>query len=362
MITKETHGVSRRKALQLGVAAGALAATSTRLFAADTQKLKIIHSSPATLLLWSVSYLAEDLGFYHNEGIEIERVGLASGPAGMTALLAREGIANFSAPGECLAANARGQSIKIIEAYARSDGYTLMVTKAFAEQHGITAASPLADREGALKAMRGMRFGITAPASHTNLLTRLAAQQVGLNPATDIAIVPVGSVVNVVSAISQNALDGGFLLSPFAEQAGAEFGAVPLISSSEIHQAARLQGQVLETRPKDLEGNRELLEAFVRADLRALRFLQETPDEARDKLRRTRFPKIAESIWPSVWASQLPVFATPYVPKDSLKAWIETGTIGGNPDPETFPYDTVIDMSLVDEGLRKLGWTPKGRS
>lgn len=359
------HRISRRNALRLGAAAGALAGVASfgasGLLAAGGRKVKIIHASPATLLLWSVSYLAEDMGYYREEGLEVERLGLGGGPAAMTALLAGEGIVNSSAPGECLAANARGQRIKIIEAYTRSDGYTLSVTKTFADQQGVTATSPLADRRNALKAMKGKRLGITAPGSNTDLVTRMALQQVGLDPARDVTIVPTGSIVNVISALSQGRLDGGALLAPFTEQTAAEFGAVPLLSiaAGEIPRAGRLQGQVLEARPKDLEQNRDLFGAFVRADLRALKFLHEAPHDARNKLRETRFPKIADAIWPSVWASQLPTFSSPYVTKDSIKAWIETGTIGGNPDPNTFPYDEVIDMTLVDQGLQKLGWTPK---
>lgn len=357
--------ISRRQLLQLGAAAGAFASASalgaTRLLAAGSDKVKIIHASPATLLVWSVSYLAEDMGYYKEEGLEIERVGLGGGPVAMTALLAGEGTVNVSAPGECLAANARGQRIKIIQAYTRSDPYTLSVTKAFADANGVTAASPREQREKALIAMKGKRLGITAPGSNTDLVTRMAIQQVGLDPTSDVTIVPTGSIVNIISALAQGGLDGGVLLAPFTEQATAEFGAVPLLSiaAGEIPQAGRLQGQVLEARPQDLEEKRDLFAAFVRADLKALKFLHENPNGARDKLRETRFPKIADTIWPAAWASALPIFASPYVPKDSIQAWIETGTIGGNPDPKTFPYDEIIDMSLVDEGLQKIGWAPK---
>lgn len=357
--------ISRRSLLQLGAAAGAFAGASTlpatRLFAAGSQTVKVIHASPATLLVWSVSYLAEDMGYYREEGLEVERLGLGGGPAAMTALLAGEGSGNISAPGECLSANARGQRIKIIEAYTRSDPYAICVTKAFADANGIAADSPREQREKALAAMKGKRIGVTAPGSNTDLVVRMALSQVGLDPARDVTVVPAGSIVNIISALSQGGLDGGALLAPFTEQAGVEFGSVPLltIAAGDIPQAGRLQGQVLEARPQDLEDNRELFAAFVRADLRALKFLQEDPDGARDKLRASRFSNIDEAIWPNVWASSLPIFASPYVPEDSIRAWIETGTIGGNPDPQSFPYGEIIDMSLVDEGLAKIGWSPR---
>jgi NitT/TauT family transport system substrate-binding protein len=364
-MTHPPRSSSRREVLQMSAVAatfgGATSFLATRLLAAGGQKIKMIQASPATLLLWSVSYLAEDLGYYREEGIEIERVGLGGGPAAMTALLAGEGHANVSAPGECLAANARGQRIKIIESYAKNDGYTLSVTKSFADGQGVTASSPLGTRVNALTAMKGRRVGVTAPNSNTDLVMRMALRQVGLDPKQDVTIVPAGSVINIISGMAQGALDGGMLLAPFTEQATATFGAVPLLSmpAGEIQRADRLQGQVLEVRPDDLAQNRNLFESLIRADLRAWKFLHETPDEAGTMLRRSRFPKIGDEIWSSAWKNQLPIFDTPLVSKDTIQAWIETGSIGGNPDTTTFPYDEVIDMSLVEEGLNKLGWKPK---
>jgi NitT/TauT family transport system substrate-binding protein len=356
--------VSRRHVLQWG-AAGAVAGMlpMSRSAFAETPgagSIRLIHASPAILVLWSVTFLAEDMGYYRDEGLEFERIPLNGGPAAMTALLAGEGEANCSAPGELLSANARGQRVKVIESYTNSDAYTLVVTKAFADKHGVTAASSLTDRQAALKAATGAKFGITAPGSHTDLATRMALTQVGLDPAADATIVPLQNIVNVSSALAQGAIDGGFMLSPFTEQITAEFGVVPLLSiaAGDIPAASRLQGQVLEARPEDIDAHADSFAAMVRADLRALKMIIESPDEARDKLRVTRFGKVNEAIWPAVWAGQLPTFRTPYVKADSLKAWIETGTIGGNPDPATFPYDEIIDMRFVDAGLKVIDWTP----
>ena len=362
-----THTASRRQILKWG-AAGALGATAAMLplsrsvFAQSTGagSIRLIHASPAILVLWSVTFLAEDMGFYKEEGLDFARIPLNGGPVAMTALLAGEGDANCSAPGELLSANARGQRVKVIESYTNSDAYTLVVTKAFADAHGVTAQSTLAEREAALKAAKGAKFGITAPGSQTDLTTRMALAQVGLDPTPDAAIEPLHNIVNVSTALGQGAIDGGAMLSPFTEQVIAEFGIVPLLSiaAGDIPAGSRLQGQVLEARPDDIEANPDSFAAMVRADLKALRMIVETPDEARDKLRATRFGSVDEAIWPAVWAGQLPTFRSPFVTEDSLRAWLETGTIGGNPDPATFPYADVIDMQFVEAGLMAIGWTP----
>ena len=325
--------------------------------------IKLLHASPAALPLWSVTFLAEDLGFYKEEGLNFERIRLNNGPASMTALLAGEGGANAATPGEMLAANARGQAVKVLESYTRTDAYTLIVSKEFAEKHKITAQSSLKDREAALKAARGARIGITAPGSATDLMARLAVKQVGMDPAKDVAIVPLQASANAVAALSNNAVDAGITLSPFTEQAIAEFGAVPLLSvaTGELREGARLQGQCLQARPQDVDANPELYASLVRADLRALRVILEKPDQARDQLRKTRFANFKEEIWPSIWKNQLPTFSTPFVTRDAMRAWLETGSISGNPDPSKYPYDDIIDMRFVNEGLKKLNWSLPSR-
>ena len=355
--------VSRRRLL--GTAAAGLAAAALqpmlagRLLAAGAGHMRVLHPTPANLLLWSVTYLAEDMGFYADEGLTVERIGLNGGPAAMTALIAGEGEAELATPGEALSAVAQGQDVRILESYTSSDAYTFCVSKGFAETHGVTADSPLDARVAALAAGKGGRFGVTAPGSATDLTARMAVRQAGLDPDSDVQLLPLGTIINVISGIAQGAVDGGALLSPFTEQAMLEFGLVPLLSvaNGDMPAASRLQGQVLHAPGALVESRAADYAAFVRADLRALKLLHDDPDTARDKLRETRFDKLDAAVWPSVWAGQLPTFATPYVAAEGLRAWIETGTIGGNPDPATFPYDRMIDMRFVEAGLKDLGWT-----
>ena len=362
-MTTPKKTISRRSLLRTGAATGLAALMAPGLVgrarAQGQGHLRVIHASPATLVLWSVTYLAEDMGFYADEGLTIERLPLNGGPVAMTALVAGEGDLQLATPGEALSAVSRGQDIRILESYTATDAYSLCVGKAFAEAQGVTADSPLEARTAAAAALSGAKLGITAPGSATDLITRMALKQVGLNPDTDAELVPMGSIVNVVSGLSNGAVDGGALLAPFTEQTAHEFGVVPLlgVATGEIPEAARLQGQALHARGQDIDARAEDFAAFVRADLRALKMILDDPDAARDKLRATRFAQIDEAVWPAVWAGQLATFRTPRVTEDGLRAWLETGSIGGNPDPATFPYEPMIHMAFVDQGLAKLGLT-----
>lgn len=346
----------------MGAIGAILSGAPAIVHAQAARTIKLLHPSPAPLPLWSVTFLAEDLGFYKNEGLNVERIKLNNGPSAMTALLAGEGDASMATPGEMLAANARGQRVKAIMSYTRTDAYSLLVSKQFSEKHKITAKSPLKDREAALKAAKGVRIGITAPGSATDLMARAALRQVGLDPLKDAAIVPLQSSGNAVAAIANNAVDACITLSPFTEQTIVDFGAVSLLTAAtgELREAFRLQGQCLQARPDDMKARPDVYASLVRADVRALRVIIEKPDQARDILRKTRYANIREDIWPTVWRSQLRTFASPFVTRDGMRAWLETGTIQGNPDPVTYPYQEVIDMSNVLAALKKIEWGMNG--
>jgi NitT/TauT family transport system substrate-binding protein len=353
---------SRREFMARGLAAGAATMSIAPMIAAaqGANAVKFLHPTPAALVLWSITYLAEDMGFYREEGLDVQRTGLNGGPAALAALIAGVGVANFSAPGESLAASARGQTIKILQSYTNSEAYTLVVTKRFAEQKRITASSSLAERVAALGSSKGSKFGVTAAGSQTDLTTRMALVQAKLDPNADAQILPMGNLINVISALSQNAVDGGLLLSPFTEQAMLEFGVVPLlaVAKGELPAAQRLQGQVLLARQQDVEQQPATYAKIVKAELRARKMILENPDAARDKLRETRFQAVKPEIWPQVWANQLPTFKSPFVRQDSIQAWIETGSVAPNLDPKTFPYSQIIDMRFVEQGLKDINWTP----
>lgn len=350
---------SRRDVMRLALGAGAaLALPAGRANASDAGHVKLFHAAPVTLPLWSVTYLAEDMGFYKEEGLTVERIGLNGGPPAMTALLAGEGLANASAPGELLGAKANGRRVKALQSYTKYDGHYFGVSKQFAEKHKITADSSLQAREAALKAATGSRFGITAPGSQSDLFTRMAIKQVNMNPARDYSILPLGNLPNLIAALSANTVDGGILISPVAEQAFVELGVVPLfsIAKGDLPLAQRMQGQVLEARAEDVAARPDVFEKIVRADLKALRVLKKTPDKAKEVLRRTRFAKLREDVWSIVWPNQLATFVSPFVTRESLQPWLESGLVGGNPDPQKFAYDELIDMRFVEAGLKQLGW------
>jgi NitT/TauT family transport system substrate-binding protein len=367
--TRPPAPATSRRAV-LGYAAGAatvpLLAACTKRTApagAGSGTVVLVHAAKDPLLLWSVSYLAQDAGYYKKEGLTVKRVPLGGGPAAMTGLLSGEGHANLSAPGELLSAVAKGRRLKVLLAHTNVMPSILVVGKEFAERVGVTADSPLADRRAAIGKVRGARFGITAPGSITDGFTRLALRQAGIDPAKGARIVPLQTAANSLAALANGQIDGFVGVPPVAEKAILELGAVQLLvnQTGEIEGADRVQGMTLQARTEDVEANPDLYRALVRADVRAMRALVDDPEEAGRLLRRTRFSQLEQPIWEHAWKLVQHSWRSPIVPRDSLAAWFDNRLVA-DADGKTFAYDEVLDMRFAEEALAVTGWKPAVRA
>jgi len=368
-----THGAtrtttSRRQFLKWSSIAGLAVAAGPALAAcaADSSdasqggKVKLIHASQDPLVLWAVTYLAEDDGYYKDEGLEVERVLLAGGPPALTALLGRNGDANLSAPGELLAAVDKGQDLKVLMAHTNTFPGMIVVSKKFAKRVGVTETSPLAERQAALGQVSMPRMGITAPGSITDGVGRLALRQAGVDPGAKARIVPLGTASNAIAAMANNQIDAFFGAPPAAEIAMQQVGAIPLLvnQAGEIEGGDRFQGMTLQTRAAETKSSAQALQAVVNADVKALKALLDDPVGVGQLLRKTRFSALEQPVWDSTWKRIQQCWKSPYVQQDSLAAWFDAGLVdSGKVDGANFPYDKVLDMTFVDKAVKHLGWS-----
>jgi ABC-type nitrate/sulfonate/bicarbonate transport system substrate-binding protein len=356
---------SRRSFLGLLGGIGAAAALSPLLTAcsgnskASDGRYRIIHPSKDPLVVWAVTYLSEDEGYYKDEGLEIERVLLLGGPAALAGLLSGSGDALIATPGETLSAAAKGRELSIVMGHTNNMPSSLVIGGPVAERLGITADSPLEERRTALAKIDGGRYGITAPGSQTDAFTRLALRQAGLS-ADDVTIVPLQTASNCLAALSKGDIDGYIGVPPAGEQAITAAGAVLLLTAQagEIEGADTLQGMCSVVQDKDLKGNKDLYEAAVRAETKAMKALNDDPGAAGELLRRTRFEPLEQAVWDTTWNRLGPSLKSPIVTPAALGAWLGTGLVdAGETTSEDIDPASVIDMGMTESAAKALSWT-----
>lgn len=175
----------------------ALAATSA---AAHAEKITIMVGG-ATKIIYLPAKLTEQLGYFKDEGLDVE---LQSQPAGVDAeneLLAGavQGVVGFY--DHTIDLQSKGKEVQTLVVFGQVPGEVEMVSNAAA---------------GTLKSMadvKGKTLGVTGLGSSTSFLTQYLAQRAGI-PSNQYTLLPVGADATFIAAIKQNRIDTGMTTEP----------------------------------------------------------------------------------------------------------------------------------------------------
>ena len=230
----------------------AVLAGSTSVAAQESKSLVRLHIpgySPNSLPF----QIAEDKGYYKEEGITVQTVRMKTG-AGVQAMLA-ENVDVSQILGLTLrAAISRGAPVKIVMVFNDRVLYRLMAKKeikGFADLKGKIVAS-------------------TSPgASNDVLLKRVLAKQ-GLNPGKDLTVIYIGESVTLYQALKRESVDAA-VLNPTYNVLEKEDGFTELAEFA--NEIGALQGGVSMTE-KLLNERPEVARGFIRATWRGLRFFR----------------------------------------------------------------------------------------
>jgi NitT/TauT family transport system substrate-binding protein len=158
-------------------------------------------------------YVASSEGFFTKHGITPNFVNVTSGSAAMQALLA--GSANMAnvAIYESLETAAQGESTKFIVGAATSTFGELVVSSK------VKLPPASAGYAAVLKALKGMKIGVSSKTSATYYTLAIALQDAGLNPNTDVTVVSAGSLAAQLTALDSGQLQAFMSQEPTTTQA-----------------------------------------------------------------------------------------------------------------------------------------------
>ena len=139
--------------------------------------------------------LTERLGYFKDEGLTNFRI---SDFAGGTRSL--EAVVGGSAD------VVSGAYEHTINMQSRKQNFQAFVLAGAAPQISVAISSKLADKYKSPKDLKGLKVGVSAPGSSTNMVINYVLAQGGLKP-TDVAIIGVGQGATVIAAIEQGRVD-----------------------------------------------------------------------------------------------------------------------------------------------------------
>src|SRR5438105_14134328 len=161
-----------------------------------------------TALYYLPLTICERLGYFKEQGLDVEIQDFAGGAKSLQALVGGSVDVVTGAYEHTIRMQAKGQDIRAVIELGRFPGIVVAVKK------GVKFDSP-AD-------FKGMKVGVTAPGSSTNMLMNFVLAKAGLPP-QDVSFIGVGSSASAVAAIRNGQLDAISHLEPaitMLEQSG----------------------------------------------------------------------------------------------------------------------------------------------
>jgi len=263
----------RRWNLLAAIAAVCLAVASPVAFAQAPEKPKLqIGVGGKSLFYYLPLTIAERQGYFKAEGLDVEVLDFPGGAKALQALIGGSVDVVSGAYEHTISQQAKGQNIEALFLQGKYAGIVLGMSKAKAPQY----KSP--------KDLKGMKIGVTAPGSSTNMFVNILLAKDGLKPDA-VSIIGVGAGAGAVAIMKRGEIDAISNLDPVISMLEAAGDIVSVIDTrtakgmQDVYGGAYAAGCIY----VPVEFSKKYpntAQAVVNAMMRALRFIQNsTPDQ-----------------------------------------------------------------------------------
>ncbi len=186
---------SRRRILQAAGAAGVLGAVPALTFAQKPESSKVhIAVGGKALVYYLPLTIAEQLGYFKDEGLDVTISDFAGGSKALQAVVGGSADVVSGAFEHTLHMQSKGQDYRAFVLQGRAPMIGFGVSK-----KNMAGYKTPAD-------LKGKKIGVTAPGSSTNMLVNFFLAQHGLK-ASDVAIIGVGAGAGAVTALRSGQID-----------------------------------------------------------------------------------------------------------------------------------------------------------
>ncbi|MFV0280258.1 MAG: ABC transporter substrate-binding protein [Rhodoblastus sp.] len=251
----------------------ALAFSASAAFAqtpAPEKKKIVIGVGGKSLLYYLPLTVAERKGYFKAEGLDAEIIDFAGGAKSLQALIGGSVDVVAGAYEHTIHMQAKGQDIRATIDLGRYPGIVIAVRK-----------DVKYDKPADLK---GLKIGVTAPGSSTNMLARYFLAKNGISPDAA-AWIGVGGAASAVAAVRNKQVDGISHLEPviaMLEQAGE----IKIVADTRTEAGTRAlfggenPAAVIYAKKSFIDANPDTMQAIVNAEYKALQWLKSaTPED-----------------------------------------------------------------------------------
>ncbi len=262
-----------RRSLPLAaLAALCVALVAPVAFAQAPEKPKItIGVGGKALFYYLPLTIAERKGYFKDEGLEVEIPDFPGGAKALQAMIGGSSDLTSGAYEHTITQQAKGQNIEALVLQGKYAGIVLAMPKAKAAAY----KSP-AD-------LKGMKIGVTAPGSSTNMFVNILLARANLKPDA-VSIIGVGAGAGAIAIMKRGEIDAIVNLDPVIATLEANGDAVAVVDTrtakgmQEVYGDAYAAGCIYA--PVEFAKKYpNTAQAVVNAMVRALRFIQQSTPE-----------------------------------------------------------------------------------
>src|SRR3954471_17774708 len=189
----------------IGALFAAIAFASAAAAQAPEKKKVTIAVGGKSLFYYLPLTVAERKGFFKDEGLEVEIPDFAGGARALQALVGGSADMVSGAYEHTINMAAKKQPITAVVLQAKYSSIALVMSKERAAKYK------------SAKDLKGLKIGVTAPGSSTNMFVNNLLAKEGLKP-TDVSIVGVGTGAGAVAAMEKGEIDAISNLDPVLTQ------------------------------------------------------------------------------------------------------------------------------------------------
>ncbi|MBV9239744.1 MAG: ABC transporter substrate-binding protein [Xanthobacteraceae bacterium] len=168
--------------------------------AALAQSKVTIAVGGAGCLCYLPTMLAQQLGEYKKNGLDVELINFKGGSQALTAVLGGSADVVSGYFDHCVNLAAKNQPLEAFVVYDRFPGLVLVVAP---KQTAITSIKDLA----------GKKVGVSAPGSSTDFFLKYLLSKNGVDP-NSVAVIGIGLEATAVAAMEQGTVDAAVMLDP----------------------------------------------------------------------------------------------------------------------------------------------------
>ena len=346
--------ISRRNCLVATAAAASLPGYAIAQVQPELQTMR----STSKAWLWLAEDYAQAGGFFDRAGVKVVSNASNRG-TNIAALAGGSGVdVVLGDPGELINAVSQDFAARAFLHSVNRYASHVMVRKEVLDRAGVTESSPLPAK---LAVLKGLRMGTTGPGAAPDNLLRWLAVKGGLNPNTDLQLVPVqGGGPGMIAGLQQKVIDGFCLSSPTADIAVARAGCAYLFNNS-VNPPPELETFcyiLASTSSRVMRDKREALVRYTAGIVAALRSIHSEQDKF--KAFATTFLELDPAIAQQAVESNARIYAsdpaiTPELYQRNIALLNVSRTSQGETAiPASLALNRIYDGSVLAEATKRL--------